>query len=312
MESPPPFPLRVNVEVTNHCNQRCVLCPRQEFTRPLGFMAIERFARIVAECAAHPTRLWLHFLGEPLLHRGLASMIRLAKDAGVGEVGLSTNAVTLRGALADALLDAGLDRLECSLDAGDAETYLTMRGRDHFDRVTANVRAFLARKQERGLRSPVTSIQFMRTPDVDGALDDLVDAWRPFLADDDFVMTIVPASFAGAIDVPPAGTAPRTACRWLVSSLVILQDGTATMCGADWDATAPLGHVDHESIAAIWNGTLLAERRRAHAERRFGDVPGCGACTDWRLADGSGYRNALAEVEARRVRATADARLTSR
>jgi hypothetical protein len=49
----------------------------------------------------------------------------------------------------------------------------------------------------------------------------------------------------------------------------------------------------------------LTERRRAHRDRRFADVPGCGACTDWRLADGSGYRNALVEVDARRVTAAA-------
>ena len=305
MAAPPPFPLRVNVEVTNHCNQRCVLCPRQEFTRPLGFMALDRFERIAAECAAYPTRLWLHFLGEPLLHRGLARMIRLAKDAGVREVGLSTNGVSLRGALADALLDSGLDRLECSLDADEPEAYLAMRGRDHFDRVTANVRGFLARKRARGLRRPVTSIQFMRTPAVEAALEALVDAWRPLLGEDDFVMTIVPASFGGAIDVPAAGTAARGPCPWLVSSLMILQDGTVTMCGADWDAAAPLGHVDRQSIAAIWSGVLLAERRRAHREGRFADVPGCGGCTDWRLADGGGYRNALVEVDARVGAATA-------
>jgi hypothetical protein len=82
---------------------------------------------------------------------------------------------------------------------------------------------------------------------------------------------------------------------------MILQDGTVTMCGADWDAAAPLGHVDRQSIAAIWSGALLAERRRAHREGRFADVPGCGGCTDWRLADGGAYRNALAEVDARRV-----------
>jgi MoaA/NifB/PqqE/SkfB family radical SAM enzyme len=268
-------------------------------------MPIERFERIVTECAAHATRLWLHFLGEPLLHRGLARMIRLAKDAGVSEVGLSTNAVTLREPIADALVDAGLDRLECSLDADDPEAYLAMRGRDHFERVLSNVRAILERKRARGLRRPVTSIQFMRTPEVERDLDALVDAWRPFLGEDDFVMTIVPASFTGAIDVPPSGTAARGPCRWLVSSLMILQDGTVTMCGADWDAAAPLGHVDRASIASIWNGALLAERRRAHLEGRFADVPGCGACTDWRLADGSGYRNALAEVDGRRVKAAA-------
>src|SRR5512143_4114885 len=154
MRTPAPFPSRVNVELTNHCNQRCVLCPRQEFTRPLGFMAFELFERIVTECAPHRPRLWLHFLGEPLLHRQLGRMIRLAKEAGLPEVGLSTNAVSLRGELAAMLLDAGLDRLECSLDADDRETYLDMRGRDHFERVVENVRAFLARKRALGRRRP--------------------------------------------------------------------------------------------------------------------------------------------------------------
>ena len=100
MAVPAPFPERINVEVTNHCNQRCPLCPRQAFTRPTGFMAPALFERIARECAAHTTRLWLHFLGEPLLHRDLVRMIRYAKEVGVHAVGLSTNAVSLRGALA--------------------------------------------------------------------------------------------------------------------------------------------------------------------------------------------------------------------
>ncbi len=292
-----PFPLRINVEVTNHCNQRCVLCPRQELTRPLGFMDADVYERVVAECAAHRTRLWLHFLGEPLLHRGLVAMIAHAKAAGVVEVGLSTNAVTLRGTLADALLASGLDRLECSIDAGDRAGYLAMRGRDHFDRVVANVRAFLARKRDLRRDRPVTSLQLMRTPAVEGSLAALVAPWRPFLGARDFVMTIAPAGFAGAIDVPAAGDGGRVPCRWLFSSLMVLQDGTVTMCGADWDARAPLGNVRERSIAEIWTGAELAARRRAHLERRFADAPICAGCDDWRLADGSGYVNALAEID---------------
>ena len=301
MPSPSAFPSRVNVEVTNHCNQRCTLCPRQEFTRPLGFMAMDVFERVVAECAPQDTRLWLHFLGEPLLHRQLVRMIGLAKAAGVREVGLSTNAVTLHGALADALLHSGLDRLECSLDADDAAAYLRMRGRDHFERVVRNVRAFLLRKRDAGRVRPVTSIQFMRTPAVEAELETLVDAWRPYLGPEDFVMTIVPATFAGAVDVPAAGAQARGPCRWLVSSLMVLQDGTVTMCGADWDAQAPLGNVRERSLAAIWQGDEMARRRRAHEARRFDAVPLCGGCEDWRLADGSGYANAVAELEARRT-----------
>jgi len=288
------FPERVNVELTNHCNQRCVLCPRLGLTRPLGFMPDDVYARVVDECARHPARLWLHFLGEPLLHRRLVPMIRFAKRAGVREVGLSTNAVTLKGALADALLESGLDRLECSIDAGDRAGYLAMRGRDHFARVTENVRAFLERKRARGRERPVTSLQFMHTAAVAASLGELVDAWRPLLGPRDFVMTIVPAGFAGAVAVPAAAAPARGPCRWLVSSLMVLQDGTVTMCGADWDARAPLGHVRETTLAAIWTGAEMARRRAAHRDGRFAAVAVCGGCDDWRLADGSGYANALA------------------
>ncbi len=294
---PAEFPSRVNIEVTNYCNQRCVLCPRQEFTRPLGFIDREVYERVVRECARHRTKVWLHFLGEPLLHKDLVGMIRFAKSVGVHEVGLSTNGVTLRGPLAEDLLASGLDRLECSIDADDREAYLAMRGRDHFTRVIANVRAFLLRKRALGQERPITSIQLMRTPAVEASLAQLVDVWRPFLGPRDFVMTIVPAGFAGAIDVPAVAAETRPPCHWLLSSLMVLQDGTVTMCGADWDAHAPLGTARDTSIAAIWNGDELARRRRAHFEGRFGAVSVCGACDDWRLADGRGYGNALAEVD---------------
>jgi MoaA/NifB/PqqE/SkfB family radical SAM enzyme len=297
MVRPDAFPRRVNVELTNHCNQRCPLCPRLGFTRPLGFMARDVFDRVVAECARHPTRLWLHFLGEPLLHRDVVAMIRAAKAAGVAEVGLSTNAVALHGRLADALLDAGLDRLECSLDAADRDTYRAMRGRDHFPRVEENLRTFLARKRDLGRTRPVTSVQVMQTPAAAAQLPALVAAWRPFLGPSDFVMTIVPAGFAGAIDAPPADGRERTPCAWLFSSLMVLQDGTVTMCGADWDARAPLGNVRQETLAAIWHGATLSARRRAHLAGRFDATPVCGGCEDWRLADGRGYENVLATAD---------------
>jgi len=297
MIEPSSFPRRINLELTNHCNQRCPLCPRQGLTRPLGFMDAALFEKIARECAPHPTRLWLHFLGEPLLHRDVAQLVRRAKDLGVAEVGLSTNGVSL-GTHADALIDAGLDRLECSLDADDRDGYARMRGRDHFARVVANVRDFLARKRARGVVKPVTSIQFMRTPEVEARLADIVSGWRPHLGAGDFVMTIRPASFLGAIPVD-AGLASgaREPCAWLFQSLMVLQDGTVTMCGADWDASLPLGNARDASLAEIWNGPELERRRRAHLTGDFAAVVPCGSCNDWRLATGDGYRNALAEVD---------------
>lgn len=297
-----PFPRRINVELTNHCNQRCRLCPRQGFTRPLGFFDPALFERLARECAGRETTLWLHFLGEPLLHRDAAALVRRAKRLGVRQVGLSTNGVSLRGETAEAILACGLDRLECSMDADEREAYREMRGRDHFERVSGNVRAFLDRKRALGLEEPVVSIQFMRTPEVAARLPEIVARWRPHLGPRDFVMTIAPASFGGTIADGLPGACepvePRPPCRWLFESLMVLQDGTVTMCGADWDATAPLGHLREATIAEIWSGPEAARRRQAHLEGRFADVGPCGPCHDWRLADGRGYANALQEVGA--------------
>jgi MoaA/NifB/PqqE/SkfB family radical SAM enzyme len=263
-------------------------------------MPTELFERIARECGSYDTRLWLHFLGEPLLHRRLTTLIAFAKAVGVREVGLSTNAVSLAGPRIDALLDSGLDRLECSMDAIDPAGYLAMRGRPHFERATANIRALLDRKRARRLLTPVTSIQFMRTPAVAAALRDITDAWRPFLGPRDFVMTIEPISFGGAIHLngsrPLPAAGPRPPCRWLFESVMILQDGTVTMCGTDWDARAPLGNLRTASLTEIWMGPEAQRRRAAHLMGRFDAVGPCATCEDWRLADGHGYVNALEAV----------------
>ncbi len=294
-----PFPRRVSIELTNHCNQRCPACPRQGFSRPLGFFDPDLFAKLMVECARPGTTVWLHFLGEPLLHPGLLGMIRAAKDAGVGSLGLSTNAVSLHGALAEGILASGLDRLECSMDADDREGYERMRGRDHFERVRRNVRGFLGRKRELGLRLPVTSVQVLRTPEADRDLDAILDEWTPHLGESDFVMTIEPAAFAGAVEVAAIAAAPlvdqRRPCAWLYESVMVLQDGTVTMCGADWDATSPLGNVRESSLESIWNGEEMRRRRGLHDSGLWGRLSPCATCEDWRLAEGSGYRNASAE-----------------
>ena len=69
------------------------------------------------------------------------------------------------------------------------------------------------------------------------------------------------------------------------------------MCGADWDARAPLGNLRDAGLGEIWSGAEARRRREAHLAGRFADVGPCGSCEDWKLADGSGYANALLEVD---------------
>jgi MoaA/NifB/PqqE/SkfB family radical SAM enzyme len=56
------------------------------------------------------------------------------------------------------MIAAGLDELRVSLDAAEPETFLAVRGKDMFDRIVRNVRAFTALQRAEGLERPLVSL----------------------------------------------------------------------------------------------------------------------------------------------------------
>ena len=56
------------------------------------------------------------------------------------------------------LADTGLDELRVSLDAADAKTFLLVRGKDYFNRIVRNVRAFREMQAREGLTKPRVSL----------------------------------------------------------------------------------------------------------------------------------------------------------
>jgi cyclic pyranopterin phosphate synthase len=93
----------------------------------LSFEEIERLARLFVELGAEKLRITG---GEPLLRHGLPRLIsRLAAIPGVRDLTLTTNGVLL-AAQAQALADAGLQRVTVSLDSHDADVFRRMSGRD--------------------------------------------------------------------------------------------------------------------------------------------------------------------------------------
>lgn len=125
-------PLRdLRVSVTDRCNFRCVYCmPKDVFNKDykflpkaelLSFEEIEQVVRAAAELGVTKIRLTG---GEPLLRRDLEVLIsQIRSVAGITDVSMTTNASLLTRARAQSLRDAGLQRLNVSLDAIDDETF---------------------------------------------------------------------------------------------------------------------------------------------------------------------------------------------
>ena len=134
----------LRIAVTDRCNIRCFYCmpaedvvfrPREEI---LSFEEIVRFVRVVAALGVNKLRLTG---GEPLVRQGLPELVRMLVGVpGIEEVALTTNGVLLAG-LARELKQAGLTRLNISLDALDRETFRRITRRDVYDRVLEGIRA---------------------------------------------------------------------------------------------------------------------------------------------------------------------------
>jgi radical SAM protein with 4Fe4S-binding SPASM domain len=91
-----------------------------------------------------------------MLVKHLPRMVRYLKDRGT-YVLFNTNGTVLNEKNGRALIEAGLDELRVSFDAANAESYKAIRGKNYFDRILKNVRAFREMQEREGHSQPRVS-----------------------------------------------------------------------------------------------------------------------------------------------------------
>ncbi|AFQ18450.1 GTP 3',8-cyclase MoaA [Bacillus thuringiensis] len=127
----------LRISVIDRCNFRCTYCMPAEIFGPdyaflkdeflLTFDEIERLAKLFVNIGVRKIRITG---GEPLLRKDLTKLIaRLVKIDGLIDIGLTTNAIHLTKQ-AKALKEAGLHRVNVSLDAIDDDIFRNINGRN--------------------------------------------------------------------------------------------------------------------------------------------------------------------------------------
>jgi cyclic pyranopterin phosphate synthase len=133
----------LRISVTDRCNIRCVYCmpesveflPRASL---LTFEEIARFARAAASAGITKIRLTG---GEPLVRRDLPRLIeQLVAIPGIEDVGLTTNGILL-APVAKSLYNAGLRRINVSLDTMDPARFVELTRREGFEKVIEGILA---------------------------------------------------------------------------------------------------------------------------------------------------------------------------
>lgn len=124
----------LRISVTDRCNLRCQYCMPEEGVEMLSHSEILSFDEIV-EVVKFAVAMGVFKVrltgGEPLVRRGVVDLVRMiANVEGIQDLAMTTNGILL-STFAKDLKEAGLNRINISLDTLDPKTFATItRGGD--------------------------------------------------------------------------------------------------------------------------------------------------------------------------------------
>jgi GTP 3',8-cyclase len=128
----------LRISVTDRCNLRCVYCmPGEgvEWQSPENILRYEEIVQIVSQAAAYGIKEIRLTGGEPLVRKDLASLIELiAAIPGIEDISLTTNGVLLLEQV-ERLAQAGLKRINISLDTLNPEKFARITRGGRLERV---------------------------------------------------------------------------------------------------------------------------------------------------------------------------------
>lgn len=260
---------RIYVEITNVCNLSCDFCHGTR--RPMRTMSAEEFRTIAQKLRGQTQYLYLHVMGEPLLHPQLKEILDIAGELDF-RVCLVTNGTLLDKRLPELLAARNLHKISVSLHsfegnggAGDLAAYmqrvwnacvpLSQKG------VLCALRLWNGGAEQR-LNGEVERFLSQRIgQDVDALPRDARGN-----------RTLQPNLFleqAGRFAWPDL-SAPESGanfCHGLVRQLAVLADGTVTPCCLDSEGTVALGNLFSQSVEEILQGHRAVAMAEGFARR---------------------------------------------
>ena len=282
------FPDEVNIETVFGCNLKCRMCIMKDLGRFAGgrhikFMESAVFENIIGQVSDKPRTICLNQNGEPLLHPEIVNFVQMAKAHGHC-VYFVTNGTRLDEALADRLINAGLDRIIFSIDGIRKKVYERIRVGGDFDAVMTNTLRFIemAGKSDRGIKVEVHCIlSDLTQPDqehIEQFWKDkaqlaflLFDDWGGFFdgSEDDF----------GRPRTKMNVSAQRYPCDYLWKVVTVSAEGRVLYCCHDYKQTSNLPTVMDVRLLDVWRGEIAREREK-HVKNAIDSLP-CSQCDTW-------------------------------
>lgn len=284
------YPMMLVLSFVYPCNAECPHCPYtnsniRDSYKDAPYMPEQIFKKIALESGQHSAFLRISGGGEPMLHPNATELLCFAKEVGC-KIGLITNGSAFTEKKSIALLRAGVDMIEFSVDACDEETYARVRKGLKWDRLLRNVKRMIELRNK--LKSNTKIIASgVNQQDVDIAK--VEDFWRNEIGVDNFIARKfltwgenTTLDDSRSADLTPYLNTDEVPCPFIFERLNIDTRGNVMVCGYDIAANTSMGVVGKESIADIWHGEGFKFYRQKHLDNRGNDIKMCRTCPDWK------------------------------
>ncbi|MDH5640816.1 MAG: radical SAM protein, partial [Nitrospira sp.] len=288
-------PFLLYVDPSSACNFACQFCPTghrdllraSEYKRSVMHLALfEKLIRDLEEFRQPLKVMRMNKIGEPLLNKNLPTMISLAKASGrVRYIDLATNAALFEPDLLTRLIDAGLDRLNISLEGVSREQYAEHAKVDvDFDRLVDSIRWLYPNSGncEVTIKIPgnyLTPADRDRFFSLFGEYCDriFVEELAPIWPDFD-VKQRAGIHVQEQIGQYGQSLHEKEVCTYIFYAMAVNADGTVSACCPDWDQKLVIGDLRCDSLHAIWNSSALHRLRLQHLSGGRGEHPLCRGC----------------------------------
>jgi len=256
----------ISLEAHSVCNQRCFFCPVSVAPRDPYFMPTVLFERIVDEVAAldQPIEaVTMIQYNEPTIDRRFVDQVRYIKDAGLPPAVLSNGSNLVPDTIDALVAMGGLHYFSVNLSTLDREQYAKDRGKDHLERVLAN----LDYAKDTAMAEEMVVVVLGTDPEEHARQFEAIG--RRFAGSRFKVQDFEPNDRAGYLDIGLAAEGRELrvrGCDYMgsrpIEHLHVAASAKAVICCQDYEEGWVLGDLEKQSVREVLDGEAYAQARR--------------------------------------------------
>jgi radical SAM protein with 4Fe4S-binding SPASM domain len=287
----------MSIEPVAVCNLSCPHCPAgtKKISRKHTSIDPGLFRHIIDQASPSTGYLMLYFQGEPLLHRDFIDLVHYAAKKRMYTV-TATNGQLITAALAQKIIDSGLNEMIVSMDGTDQETYSAYRIGGDLEKLKTGIRYLVKFKAEQRRYYPRIILQFIVFRHNQHQLRELEKLARELGVDRVRIKSAHLYPVQGANDLLPDEKRYRryhltgdgslllrrqlmNRCSRIWHTAVITTDGDLVPCCFDKEASLKIGSLKDKPLKELWkNSEFMSFRQKILKERASVGI--CGNCTE--------------------------------